>query len=192
MLSWKIRGPGIGAVAIGVSLALTSSPARAVGPVDVELAAEGGFTAVTDVGGAKPFGWGYGVRAGASVVGVYAGVEGYNYSGQTPGWSALRFGGEVGYGFQLLRGLVTVRPQLGLGQLLVGGYGEDGESLDPGWLTTDGGRLYLEPGVVALVRLGDVIFVGARAGWLLIPGAHPSEGGMPVGAALDGQVGVRF
>ena len=99
----------MGAVAIGVSLALMSSPARAVGPVDVELAAEGGFTAVTDVGGAKPFGWGRG-GAGASVVGVYAGVEGYNYSGQTPGWSALRFGGEVGYGFQLLRGLVTVRP----------------------------------------------------------------------------------
>jgi hypothetical protein len=84
-------------------------------------------------------------------------------------------------GYNLKFSLVTIRPQLGLGNFrLSSGYGDP--TPGPGAISN---YFYLELGVVGLVSLG-VIFVGADVGALLLPTGPDSA------LTVHGQIGVTF
>jgi hypothetical protein len=161
----------------GLTVAIVAFPTKAdaLGPVDVEIGARAGVTAGT----LGPLGFGIGGRGGVSIEGLYAGIEVIDYLGATSecggcSWpsgaqpvmqslSALLYGFEAGY--NLKASLVTIRPQLGLGNLrLSSTYG----SPTPSGPAAISNSLYLEPGVVGLVSFG-VLFVGADLGALLVP-----------------------
>ena len=136
----------------------------------------------------------HGGRAGVSFRNLYAGVDIIDYLRTTgdcdscsspPGQtvmqsrSALLYGFEAGYNLKF--SLLTIRPQLGLGNFrLSSAYG------DP---TPGAGAIsnyfYLEPGVVVLVSLG-MLFVGADVGALLLPTGPDSA------LTVHGQIGVTF
>jgi hypothetical protein len=173
----------------GLTVAILAFPvtADALGPVDIEIGARAGIA----TGPLGPLGFGIGGRGGVSIRGFYAGVDVIDYLGATadcgscsspPGQivkqrrSALLYGFEAGYGFKF--SLVTIRPQLGLGNLrLSSGYGDP----TPGPSTTSN-NFYLEPGVVVLVSLG-AFFVGADVGGLIGP---------DFALTVHGQIGVTF
>ena len=93
--------------------------------------------------------------------------------------SALLYGFEAGYNFKF--SLVTIRPQLGLGNLrLSSAYGDP----TPG-PSAISNYFYLEPAVVGLVSLG-ALFVGADVG-ALVPPAGPD-----FALTVHGQIGVTF
>jgi hypothetical protein len=176
----------------GLTVAILAFPAKAdaLGPVDIEIGARAGV-ATSPLG---PLGFGIGGRGGVSILGLYAGIDVIDYLGATascggcsspPGQivkqslSALLYGFEAGYNFKF--SVVTIRPQLGAGNLrLSSAYG------DP---TPGSGAIsnyfYLEPGVVGLVSLG-VLFVGADLGVLLLPTKPDSA------LTVHGQIGVTF
>jgi hypothetical protein len=167
-----------------------SPKAHALGPVDVEVGARAGVAA----GNLGPIGFGIGGRGGISALGLYAGIDVIDYLGATgtcgscsspagqtveQSRSALLYGLEAGYSFKF--SLVTIRPQLGLGNFhLSSGYGDP----TPG-PSTSSNYFYLEPAVVGLVSLG-VFFVGADIGELLLLTGPNSE------FTVHGQVGVTF
>src|SRR5580700_6703421 len=121
---------------VGLTVAILAFPTKAdaLGPVDIEIGARAGVAAGT----LGPLGFGIGGRGGVSILGLYAGIDVIDYLGATatcggcsspPGVtveqsrSALLYGFEAGYGFKF--SLVTIRPQLGLGNLrLSSGYGD--------------------------------------------------------------------
>ena len=183
--------------------------AHALGPVDLEIGAKaGGGTNPGGTGGANPLSFGVGARAGASLFGWYAGLTFVDYLGRTqtdcgPGFGgpcetiaghSLAYGVELGYGYRL--GRVTLRPQVGVGDLEIHQtVSPGGRNIAPG--TDD---LYFEPGLVVLVALGFV-YVGADANLMLLPfgpsNAFDSATGKPATAVdpvftAHGQVGVRF
>ena len=97
--------------------------------------------------------------------------------------SALLYGFEAGYNFKI--SLVTIRPQLGLGNLrLSSAYGDP----TPG-TSAISNHFYFEPGVVGLVSLGLLADAGhnlADVGALLLPTGPDSA------LTLHGQIGVTF
>jgi hypothetical protein len=181
-----------------------SRDAHALGPIDLEVGAKAG-------GGTNPFsgqtpstinplGFGLGGRAGVAFFGIYAGVDLMYYFGgsQTEpiggvgGVSqqnvsvsehTLMYGVDLGYNFKI--SILTIRPQLGLGNFTLTSSG--------GGQSTSVNNLYLEPGVTGLVSLGT-LFVGADANLLVLPGIPQPDGGKGTNTAftLHGQVGVRF
>jgi hypothetical protein len=176
----------------GLTVAILAFPtnADAFGPVDIEIGARAGVAA----GPLGPLGFGIGGRGGVSILGLYAGIDVIDYLGATavcgscsspPGQtvmqsrSALLYGFEAGYNLKVSR--VTIRPQLGLGNLrLSSAYGDP--TPGPGAISN---HFYLEPGVVGLVSLG-VLFVGADVGALLLfTGPGPA-------LTVHGQIGVTF
>jgi hypothetical protein len=170
--------------------------ANALGPVDIEIGARAGVT-TSPLG---PLGFGIGGRGGVSIMNIYAGIDVIDYLGahapcggcslppppagqmqvQAQQWrSALLYGFEAGYNFKF--SLVTIRPQLGLGNFhLSAWYGAPGGGVISNYF-------YAEPGVVGLVSLG-MFFVGADVGVLLLSGPDSPETGLTV----HGQVGVTF
>jgi len=172
--------------ALTVAILALPAKANALGPVDIEIGARAGV-ATSPLG---PLGFGIGGRGGVSFLGLYAGIDVIDYLGATatcggcsvpPGSfvkqsrSALLYGFDAGYNFKL--SLVTIRPQLGLGNIrLSSAYGGP---------STISNYFYLEPGVVGLVSLG-VLFVGADVGALILP--TESEPALTV----HGQIGVTF
>jgi hypothetical protein len=176
----------------GLTVAILAFPAKAdaLGPVDIEIGARAGI-ATNPLG---PLGFGIGGRGGVSILGLYAGIDVIDYLGATatcggcsspPGQfvkqsrSALLYGFEAGYNFKF--SLVTIRPQLGLGNVrLSSAYGNS----TPG-PSAISNYFYLEPGVVGLVSLG-VLFVGADVGALLLPTGPDSA------LTVHGQIGVTF
>jgi hypothetical protein len=179
-------------VTAGVTVAILAFPAKAdaLGPVDVEIGARAGVV----TGSIGPLGFGIGGRGGVSILGLYAGIDVIDYLGATttcgscsspPGQtveqsrSALLYGVEAGYSFKI--SLVTIRPQLGLGNVRASSaYGDP----TPG-RSASSSFVYLEPAVVGLVSLG-VLFVGADVGALILP-AGPNSA-----LTVHGQVGVTF
>jgi hypothetical protein len=176
----------------GLTVALLAFPkkAHALGPVDIEIGAKGGIA----TGPLGPLGFGIGGRGGVSILGLYAGVDVIDYLGATstcgscsspPGQtvkqsrSALLYGFEGGYSFKF--SVVTIRPQLGLGNFRLSNA--DGDPT-PGPSATSN-HFYLEPAVVGLVTLG-AFFVGADVGALLLPTAPDSA------LTVHGQIGVTF
>jgi hypothetical protein len=176
----------------GLTIATLGFPTKAdaLGPVDIEVGARAGL-ATSPLG---PLGFGIGGRGGVSILGLYAGIDVLDYLGATaecescsspPGQivkqsrSALLYGFEAGYNLKV--SLVTIRPQLGLGNLrLSSAYGDP--TPGPGAISN---YFYLEPGVVGLVSLG-VLFVGADVGALLLLTGPDSA------LTVHGQIGVTF
>jgi len=109
---------------------------RAIGPLDIEVAGTVGFgTDPLAERGPNPLGFGGGGRAGVAFRGLYLGVALAYYAGASDSRApfsdfsqasriaephssdhVLTYGLEAGYGFRLL-GLLTIRPQIGLGNL---------------------------------------------------------------------------
>jgi len=75
---------------------------------------------------------------------------------------------------------VTIRPQLGLGNLRL-----SSASGDPPGAGAISNYVYFEPGVVVLVSLG-ALFVGADVGALILPTGPDSA------LTVHGQIGVTF
>jgi hypothetical protein len=153
---------------------LLSANAYALGPVEGEVALRGGVGSDPD---GNPLAFGVGARGGASFGALYAGASvtyhfgaggscnggctlpaGSQVAPQTP-VSTLLYGVEGGYNVKWSD--VTVRPQLGLGNLMHFYPGNSSESY-----------FYLEPGVTMLVSLGTA-FLGFDVGALLIPAGPP-------------------
>jgi hypothetical protein len=203
------------ALSLGLAVALVASDARALGPVDVEIAGKvGGATNPLGNGAPNPLGVGLGGRAGIDLVGFYAGVDVMYYVGGSetlpgPGGasSALQvsasdhvfmYGVEAGYNFRILD-LVTIRPQMGVGNLTlsystsVTGATVGGNS---GAVPTSesASNLYLEPGVTGLISLGGW-FVGADANVLVLPGiTEPNASSTTTDAAFTAhaEIGIKF
>ena len=187
--------------AIGVT-----ADARALGPVDVEVAGTAGG-ATNPVAAPDPLGFELGARSGVSFRHFYTGLA-FSYSlgstasavcvgpvlvactttTVTSSAHSVRYGIDGGYDIDLLPRL-RVRPAIGVGilsfhesspvQIVVAGALA---SLDRTASTA-----YLEPQATATLSFG-AIFAGVDAGLLILPGWSRSN------AALDGHgdVGVRF
>src|SRR5580700_3511933 len=81
---------------------LSTSPAKALGPVDLEIAGKAGYAS----GSNFPTNFGFGGRAGVSFLGLYGGLNLVEYP-----FHVLTYGGEVGYGFKI--SFITLRPLVG-------------------------------------------------------------------------------
>jgi hypothetical protein len=186
-------------IAVGLFAVLASSrDAHALGPVSVEVGAKAGLaTNPADSGQPNPLGFGIGARGGIEIMNVYVGANVLYYFGSTQTLSTglgsvdvsehtLLYGLEGGYGFKFLDDLITLRPQLGIGNAT---YSVSG--LGP----LDGSRsnLYLEPGVTVLVGLGG-LYVGGDANYLVFPSADQGGGQTKTWTSftLHGQVGLKF
>lgn len=171
--------------------------AHALGPLDLEVGAKVGAATNPSSAVPNPLGFGLGGRAGLSLLGIYAGANVmYYFGGATdtaaptglPGTvheskSSLLYGFEGGYGFKLLE-ILTIRPQLGIGNLVAYGSFSSSRGQIPQTSSTDS-ELYLEPGVTALLGLGT-LFVGADVNALVFP----SDG--VVSLSAHAQLGVKF
>jgi hypothetical protein len=185
------------ALVVGAGVLAAPRDAFALGPVDVEVAAQVGGGTSTVNGGPNPLGLGLGGRAGIDVFGIYAGVaamyyvgDGGNVSGtganvHTYGRSSL-VGLEGGYNIGL--SILTIRPQLGLGYYHVGyslsvptGIGTSGNS------SQNSDSIYLQPGVTGLLSFG-IWLVGADVGVLWVPAVDASQAAVTV----HGQFGIKF
>jgi hypothetical protein len=198
------------AAVAGLAALFVARGASALGPVDVEIAAKlgggtnplGGGQNVFGVGGPNALDFGGGLRAGASLSGFYGGLSLVYYGGASQDvltaqnglypYSAheevtsLLYGIEVGYNLHVP--WVTIRPQLGVGSLVLR---ESGFVEQNGLPSTTSSRstsnLYLEPGVTGLRSFGPLL-VGADANVLVLPG---TTGSQPAFTAHI-QVGVRL
>jgi hypothetical protein len=172
---------------IALAFALVSSRADALG---FELG--GKLGGGTSLGGADPnplYFPAVGGRAGLTLGSLYAGLSMTGYPGQekmVPGntlhANAMLYGLEGGLGFTFLRHFV-LRGVLGVGDLELGDN------------TTSRSYLYLEPGVLGMVRL-DIFFVGLDMNMLLVPAGptNPISRSNALDAALTShlQAGVAF
>jgi hypothetical protein len=196
----------VGAASL-LTVAFASSNAHALGPLDLEIGAKAGVgTMPSNENAPNPLGFGIGGRGGIAIAGFYGGVSAVYYLGESQNASAplsgsvskhsLLYGVEGGYGWKLLD-LLTIRPQIGVGQMTLWtsssvstAYGAvAGPSVDQ---STN--ALYLEPGVTAMISLGT-FFVGADANALIIPSLNdPTVGKSQTDIAftLHGQLGVKF
>jgi len=193
------------AIPLVSSLLAVSVPraARAVGPVDFELGAKAGGGTNIAGGPSDLLGFGLGGRGGVSAFNFYGGVDLMHYfgssvtpaAGETISASAWMAGVDLGYSFKIA--ILTIRPQLGTGDLFV----SSSSSLTacrycqitiPTHGSSSGHNLYFEPGVTALVPLG-IYFAGLDANWFILPHIVDESGDKPQTAfTLHGQLGVHF
>ena len=156
----------LAALAMGAFLFSSSNDAKALGPVDVEIAARAGLGSNPTDGTINPLGFGLGARGGVSIIGIYGGLSIIDYfGGSDSGVSAhaLLYGLEGGYGIKLLD-LITLRLTLGLGNAAFSTSGNVA-GVD---ISQSKSYLYLEPGVTGLISLGS-LFVGADLNALIFP-----------------------
>ncbi len=175
-------------VAVATLIGLAAGNAEAVGPVDFELASRAGIgtnpnRAVYMDPNPNTLGFGLGGRAGVSFLGFYAGVDLMYYLG-TSDDHTLMYGLDLGYSFKV--GIVTIRPQLGIGNLA------DIYTYESSSFTTN--YLYFEPGVTGLLSFGTA-FVGIDLNLLDIRNA-PIDGdgslGTETALTVHCQAGVHF
>jgi hypothetical protein len=208
----KNLGPAL-AANVGVLL-LVSPDAFALGPVGLEVGAKVGAGIPLNNGSAPnlvpAMGFGVGGRVGVTLFDVYAGFSGVYYFGDTKNLSenglhysasahTLMLGAELGYNIKL-PGLLTLRPQLGLGNNEI--YGS-AQSTVPNTLPTpsqSNGYFYLEPALVALADLRG-FYVGADVGARMLPEGPALDGcstgpgschSFHIAFTAHAQVGVRF
>jgi hypothetical protein len=184
----------VGSIAVLTAIVCSAPRASALGPVDLEIGAKAGVGTNPSSGTINPLGFGIGGRVGVAILGIYGGVNVLYYlGGSDSGVSVhtLQYGIEGGYGVKLLDDILTIRPQIGLGNVTFSTSGTfAGISLDQ-----SKSYIYVEPGVTGLIALGG-FFVGADANILVIPGVD--EGGVPnttktwTAFTLHGQVGLKF
>jgi hypothetical protein len=180
---------------------MISRDAHALGPVDLEIGAKvgGGTNPLSSNNGytpPNPLGFGLGARAGVDFLGFYGGVQLMYYFGSSENASLLgesgsvslhtfMYGAEVGYGFSL--SVLTIRPQIGIGNLTLTESGS-ATGFFSGNASSSDSNLYLEPGVTALISLGGW-FVGADANLLFLPGADYNT---TTAFTLHGQIGIKL
>ena len=199
MRAWVAMGVAGGAIVSG------ARDASALGPVDVEVAADGSFGTNPSSSAANPLAFGAGARAGASMMGFYAGADLAYYFGRgtaNAGFDskitehALKVGGDLGYGFKI--GPVTVRPHLGLGDLVISTSVMRGpvcacQIVQVVPQPSEQNDVYIEGAVTALVPL-DMFFVGANVEFLVLP--NPSDGSccdqLETAFTFGAETGIRF
>jgi hypothetical protein len=173
-----------------------TTEAHALGPLSLEVGINAGYGTNPDSNAPfNPLGVGLGGRAGVSIFGFYGGVDGeYYLGGSTDENTAfgtvhvsahtLKYGAQLGYNVGIP--FVTIRPQIGLGNLTVSGSAT-------GFPDTSDSSFYVEPGVVGLITLG-MYFFGADANALLITGFKDSSGNtsLKTSFTMHGQLGLTF
>ncbi len=186
------------AVAAGVGALSVPRDAHALGPVDLEIGARiGGASSPfsspanpssTNPPVPNPLGFGMGARAGVSLFSFYGGLSFMYYFGGGQDFmsshysvTSTLFGFDLGYNIGIP--LITVRPQLGIGN-----YDGSGSGAAPTFgIPASGSNLYLEPGVTGILSLG-LWFVGADANLLFLPGLDGSQAAF----TAHGQGGIKF
>lgn len=187
-----------------LALLSVATEARAVGPVDVEIAGEVG-TGTNPIGGTmNPQLGSVGARVGVVYRHVYVGADlleefgGFvdygnvafgqpHLLGRAPIVKSQAFGARLGYGFAIEQDDLVVRPQLGIGDYIMTSYlsgtpvGDTSPEFGP-----PTSALYLEPGVCVLGLIGHVIH-GADANVLI-----ESQAGTEPALTAHLQAGVRF
>jgi hypothetical protein len=162
---------------VGTAVLLLPRQACALGPIGVELG--GRIGAGTNPGGAgslNPLGLGLGGRAGLTWLGLYGGLSVMDYLGSSQSTStanasahSLLYGVEAGYNLKV--GILTIRPQLGIGDYTIdSGAAACAPSpcTPPSAGTVGNGSPYFEPGAVGLVSFG-VLYAGVDVNALLLP-----------------------
>jgi hypothetical protein len=197
--------------AIAASTLAVSTEAHALGPLSLEVALNAGYGSDPDSNDLfNPLGVGLGGRAGVSIMGFYGGLDGEYYLGGSKdlptgvGSStynlsihALKYGAQLGYNLGIP--FITIRPQLGLGNItftvccgeataIVGGV--------PMTITApsqDSSSFYLEPGVVGMITFG-MYFVGADVNALVMTGFKDVNNNTSIKTSLTahGQIGLTF
>ncbi len=180
------------AFTLATTLASISSTAHAL-PIEVELGAQAGLGSNPSNANVNPLGFGIGARGGVSIIGIYGGLRAIYYlGGEEAGvkFHSLQYGIEGGFNIRLLDDLLTIRPQLGIGNYTLTASGSIvGVNVD-----TSDSKLYLEPGVVGYVSFGG-LFVGADINLLAIPGVDEPgqrESKTWTAVTMHGQVGFKF
>jgi hypothetical protein len=212
--SWPLAA----SLASAFAVTLMARDARAIGPVDVEVAGQVGIgTDPLKNGGPNPLGFGGGGRAGVAFLGLYGGLALTYYAGGSDSNGtfserpplmgvatrfsssdhALMYGVEAGYGFSVL-GVLTIRPQVGVGNFTLSYAGTSPyvcacQIIIPP-ISGNINNLFLQPGLTALVSLG-VLLVGLDANALVLPSIkEPAATSATTDVAFTThvQVGVRF
>jgi hypothetical protein len=187
------------------SLVLAAGDASAVGPVDIEAGATASFGTNPASSPPNPLGFGLGARAGASMLGFYAGADVAYYFGSSTttvsgyrasDW-ALKAGGDLGYDFKIAT--VIVRPRLGVGDLIV--TSNPTRTAAPCQCNivfflvrpSTHNDLYIEGGLTALVPMG-MFFVATDADFLVVPNpiANSCCDELETAFTFDAQTGIRF
>jgi hypothetical protein len=170
MTAMKRFPPRLAATPVVIALTGWSSSARALGPVEVELASAVGYATSPVTAGPNPLGFGWGGRIGGSAAGVYVGAKALFYAGgtasagtQSQSEHGSTIGAEAGYGVKFID-RITVRGLVGIGQFEQNGSGPAVGGKD---------NLYVEPSVTGLFAFGP-LFAGANVGVLLVPSAVAS------------------
>jgi len=182
-----------------------SGTAHALGPIDLEIAARGGYAtnpSSTDFG-TNPYGGGFGGRAGVSFFGIYGGVSGMYYLGGSQSVAGVTVSSHttmegVEVGFTLPIPLLKIRPEVGVGNATMSA---SGSSSAVGGASIGGGsssNLYVEPGVLVMIPLGT-FFVGADVNALILPNVvagYNADGSSSTKAytslSVHAQLGVKF
>ncbi len=190
-----------------VSIFFRSTEAHALGPLEVELGARLGYATNPDSNISNPLGTDIGLRGGIELFHkLYLGANMQYYFGSSvntplsgPGTDvsvsthAFLLGFEAGYSIHV--SLLTIRPQIGIGDAALTTLGtinpEPNTTTAINNYTQTNTRLYLEPGVVALLNIG-LVYVGADANILVITGANPQDSNAYTSFAFGGQAGIRF
>jgi hypothetical protein len=179
----------LGALAFVLVVAFSSRSAHALGPLDLEVGVKVGYgTNPIKDAPVNPLGFGVGGRAGVSILGLYLGANAVNYFGSGDRFGGLfrsfEVGGEVGYGIKLP--LITIRPQVGLGNITFS---------DSIGLTPSLNSFYVEPGVTVLIPFA-IFFIAGDANALIITDTPNSPLGTGNGAGtaftVHGQFGIRL
>lgn len=176
------------AAAAGAGALSVPRDAHALGPVDLEIGARIGGASSPVSGGLNPLGFGLGARAGVSLFSFYGGLSFMYYFGGGQDFmsshysvTSTLFGFDLGYNIGIP--LITLRPQLGIGN-----YSGNGSGSGPGFsIPGSTNNLYLEPGVTGILSLG-MWFVGADANLLFLPGLADSQAAF----TAHGQGGIKF
>lgn len=203
-LTAAYRRAGSVILCVSASVLASSRDTAAAGPIDGEVAAGGSFGTNPTSSPADPLSVGIGVRAGASILGFYAGAEVRYFFGSgstllqfgTVKESALKVGGAVGYSFTVAP--LIVRPLLGAGDLLVfssvsppttvGAVGAQ-NSAPSSYSVNEG---YAEAALMVLLPL-DRFFVAVNTAVLVIQNPTVSCcSSMETAVTIDAEAGVRF
>jgi hypothetical protein len=188
-----------------VALASSARDAAAAGPIDGEVAAGATFGTSPTGSPGDPLGIGIGARAGASILGFYAGADVRYFFGSgtshlqfdTVKERALKVGVDVGYSFTVAP--LILRPLLGAGDLLVfssvsppTGQAEPvgaGNVVPPPYSVNEG---YAEAALTAILPL-DRFFVAVDTAVLVVqnPGASCC-GSTGTAVTIDAEAGMRF
>jgi|HubBroStandDraft_2_1064218.scaffolds.fasta_scaffold07085_4 hypothetical protein len=193
------------ATVLACGLLVTSRPgeARADEPLEALFGAKTGIGTNLSGGPADLLGFAVGGTGGLSIYRFYAGVDIMHFfggsateGGVTYSASAWMGGVDLGYGFTIA--MVTIRPQLGTGDLLVNSTRLAPSCVDcaASFLskaTAGVHNLYFEPGVAVLLAIGESAFVGVDANLFVLPHIVDESGDAPQTAVtFHAQVGVHF